>query len=318
MRYKNILSEISSSLTLSATELIQLGAKSPYTYKIYSIDKKSGGKRTIAQPARETKFLQRELIRNLFNELPVHAAATAYRNGSSIKKNACAHKKNRYLSKFDFKNFFESIRESDLELHFKKHLAEQDFSTNFIRFISRVSCYHNGPQGLTLSVGAPTSPLLSNSVMYEFDYLVSEWCTERGLTYTRYADDLTFSSNTKGQAFEIEDFIEWVLAKIEYPRLSLNKEKTLHLSTNSKRRVTGLIISNDGKVSLGRDRKRLISSMIHHYAKGTLPSEELPKLQGLLGFAEDIEPVFCSKMCTKYGIRIISEIFQFHKTQNNQ
>lgn len=316
MRYKEILSEISSSLTLSAMELIQIAAKSPYTYKVYSIDKKSGGKRTIAQPARETKFLQRELIEKLFNELPVHQAATAYREGSSIKKNAWAHRNNRYLSKFDFKNFFESIREGDLELHFKKHLGEQEFSASFIRFVSRVSCYYNPPQGLTLSIGAPTSPLLSNSVMYEFDCLVSDWCNERGLAYTRYADDLTFSSNTKGQAFEIEGFIEEVLAKIKYPRLSLNSKKTLHASTSGKRRVTGLIISNDGNISLGRDRKRLISAMINRYATGSLSDDDLPKLQGLLGFAEDIEPLFCSKMRAKYGIKVISEIFQFRKQKN--
>ncbi|MFC0710266.1 retron St85 family RNA-directed DNA polymerase [Azorhizophilus paspali] len=317
MRYKEILSEISSSLALSAMELIQIAAKSPYTYKVYSIDKKTGGERTIAQPARETKFLQRELIGKLFNELPVHEAATAYRDGSSIKKNAWAHKDNRYLSKFDFKNFFESITEGDLELHFKKHFGEQEFSTNFIRFISRVSCYYNPPQGLTLSIGAPTSPLLSNSVMYEFDCLIFDWCNERGLTYTRYADDLTFSSSTKGQAFEIEGFIEGVLAKIEYPRLSINNKKTLHVSMSGKRRVTGLIISNDGKVSLGRDRKRLISAMIHRYATGSLTGDELSRLQGLLGFAEDVEPLFCSKMRAKYGIKVISEIFQFRKLKNN-
>lgn len=316
MRYKEILSEISSSLTLSVVELIQVAAKSPYTYKVYSIDKKTGGVRTIAQPARETKFLQRELIERLFNELPVHEAATAYRDGASIKKNAWMHRNNRYLSKFDFKNFFESIKEGDLELHFKKHLGGQEFSNNFIRFISRVSCYYNPPQGLTLSVGAPTSPLLSNSVMYEFDCLVFDWCKERGLTYTRYADDLTFSSNTKGLAFEIEGFIEEVLAKIEYPRLSLKGEKTLHVSTGGKRRVTGLIISNDGKVSLGRDRKRLISAMIHRYATGSLPDDDLPKLQGLLGFAEDVEPLFCSRMRAKYGIKVISEIFQYRKPKS--
>lgn len=317
MTYQDTLKEISSSLTLSIAEIIKLATKSPYTYKIYKIDKKTGGKRTIAQPARETKFLQRELIKKIFNELPIHEAATAYRGGSSIKKNAFAHKNNRYHSKFDFKDFFESIKETDLELHFKRHLGEGDIPPDFIRLISRASCFFNDSKGLTLSVGAPSSPLLSNSVMYEFDCLVHDWCKERELTYTRYADDLTFSSNIKGQAFEIEAFIEKALSKIEYPTLVLNKKKTLHVSTKNKRRVTGLIISNDGKISLGRDRKRLISSMIHHYATGKLSNEDLPKLQGLLGFAEDVEPLFCSKMRGKYGIKIISEIFQFRK-QNNQ
>lgn len=311
MRYKEILGEISSSLTLTPMELVQLATKSPYTYKVYDIEKKSGGRRTIAQPARETKFLQRELILRLFSKLPVHNSAAAYRSGSSIKKNALAHSSSAYLSKFDFRDFFESITVSDLEMHLGRHLNKADFSEGFIRFASRASCYQNGLRGLTLSVGAPSSPLLSNSIMYEFDCLVSGWCDEKGIAYTRYADDLTFSSNVRGLSFEIEGFLESVLRELAYPRLSLNGRKTLHVSKSSKRRVTGIIINNEGKLSLGRERKRLISAMIHRFCMGQLPEVELARLQGLLGFAESVEPLFCVRMKNKYGLQAMEKIFQF-------
>ncbi|MGA4636878.1 retron St85 family RNA-directed DNA polymerase [Pseudomonas solani] len=311
MRYKEVLSEISSSLTLTATELIQLATKSPYTYKVYEINKKTGGLRTIAQPARETKFLQRELILRLFSDLPIHGSATAYCSGSSIKRNASAHSGNAFLSKFDFRDFFESITVGDLEMHLRRHLSQADFSDGFIRFASRASCYHNGIRGLTLSVGAPSSPLLSNSIMYEFDCLVSDWCHEKGLVYTRYADDLAFSSNIKGLSFEIEAFLEKTLGRLAYPSLDLNKKKTLHVSRRCKRRVTGLIINNEGRISLGRERKRLISAMIHRFTVGQLAEVELGRLQGLLGFAENVEPLFCASMKSKYGLQVMEKIFQF-------
>lgn len=310
MTLQETLKEISSSLTLSIFELVHLAAKAPYTYKIYQIDKKTGGKRTIAQPARETKYVQWQLMEKIFFKLPIHEAATAYREGASIKENASKHKQNQYISKFDFTNFFGSIKEDDLIRHFTKHFPE-GASENGIRLISRVSCVSYGPPGLALSIGAPSSPVLSNSVMFEFDSLIHEWCQNRDITYTRYADDLTFSSNIKGLAFEIESVIEETLKTIDYPKLTLNSKKTIHVSKKGQRRITGLIISNDGKISLGRDRKRVISSMIHKYTIGTLPREDIPKLQGLLGFAEDVEPLFSSRMRAKYGINVISEIFQF-------
>lgn len=301
---------ISSALVVSSNDVSRLIIRAPHTYKIYEINKKNGGKRTIAQPAKETKYIQRLLITQLFTRLPVHSCAAAYIDGASIKKNAEQHKNNQYISKFDFTNFFGSIKELDISTHlasvFGNELPEET-----IKDISRVSCIkHKDLPGLCLSIGAPSSPVLSNAVMYLFDQIVYEWSQARGITFTRYADDLTFSSNTKGLFSQIEPFLSEVLKKLPYPALLLNAKKTIHVSKKNQRRITGLILNNDGNVSLGRDRKRLISTMIHHYSCGRLSDEDTMRLQGLLGFAEDAEPLFVSRMRRKYGMLVISELFQ--------
>lgn len=302
--------EISKTLAVSGQDAFRLIIRAPHTYKSYVIDKKDGGKRLIAQPAKETKYVQRMLMDTLFSRLPVHDCASAYKDGASIKKNAERHKSNQYISKFDFVNFFGSIKLRDISAHLIDVFGDE-LSERAINDISRVSCIkHKTASELCLSIGAPSSPVLSNSVMYIFDSIIWGWCQERGVEFTRYADDLTFSSNVKGLCSEIESHLNLVLQELPYPQLSINSKKTIHVSKKNQRRVTGLVLSNDGNVSLGRERKRLISSMIHHYVHGKLSEAETMHLQGLLGFAEDAEPLFVSRMRGKYGILVMSELFQ--------
>ncbi len=310
MNKHDLVAELSSALSLSPSELLLLAARAPHSYKIYTIDKKTGGKRTIAQPARQTKYIQNLLIEKVLKNLPVHECAAAYQPGSSIKKNAIKHKDNAYLAKFDLIDFFGSITNKDLTSHFNNYLLDK-IDSKFFNLIARFCCItYKGQQGYVLSIGAPTSPLLSNSVMYEFDVLMHNWCHERNITYTRYADDLTFSSNSKDVSFVIEEKIVELLNTLKYPKLQLNRKKTVYSSKKNQRRITGLIITNEGKISLGRERKRTISAMIHKFSLGQLSAEDLSRLQGLLGLAEDVEPIFSSRMRAKYGIKIISEIFQ--------
>ena len=75
--------------------------------------------------------------------------------------------------------------------------------------------------------------------MYEFDDFVASEAQERGISYTRYADDLAFSSNVPQVLREMEGVVEQALANIRKPRLALNHTKTLLLSRKSMRRVTG-------------------------------------------------------------------------------
>lgn len=308
-----ILRAIQANLGMSLEQAVRLIVRSPHTYKFYSIPKKSGGLRTIAQPAKETKLIQRWLIDNVFCNLPIHQCATAYKHGASIKANAGAHAQNAYISKFDFTNFFSSIKEADVALHLAENLGEL-LSRDEILWIARVSCVRPSSSGtLCLSVGAPSSPLLSNSVMYRFDMELNQWCGERGLTYTRYADDLTFSSSIKENSKDVEFAIRDMLRNISYPKLSLNDKKTIHVSRKHQRRITGIIINNDGALSLGRDRKRMISALVHKFTLNQISAPDVLKLQGLLGFAKDVEPVFVSSMRKKYGSAVIDAVLQIRK-----
>jgi hypothetical protein len=180
-----------------------------------------------------------------------------------------------------------------------------------IKDIARISCIkHKDSSEKCLSIGAPSSPVLSNTIMFEFDCKIFAWCAEQSITYTRYADDLTFSTNTKGISSNIEPVIRKIVKELEYPHLELNNKKTTHLSRKYQRRITGLIINNDGNISLGRERKREISTLIHRFSLHLLLETEIYKLQGLLGFAKDVEPLFLVRMRAKYHSELIDEILQ--------
>ncbi|CAN7543295.1 retron St85 family RNA-directed DNA polymerase [Caballeronia sp. LjRoot31] len=309
----HLRSALHESLGLTEAQLNRLIVRSPHTYKVYTIPKRTGGNRTIAQPAKETKFIQHWLIKNVFRYLPVHACASAYQAGSSIKKNADAHRSQRYLSKFDFKNFFTSIKSDDLIKHMIRHLS-MVLEMDAINDVARLSCIQlKAGDKLCLSIGAPSSPLLSNSIMFEFDSLVSDWCAHENIVYTRYADDLTFSTNKKDKSKEIEKFIREVAKGINYPTLRFNTKKTIFLSTKHSRRVTGIIINNEGNLSLGRNRKREISALVHKFSLSELPEGEIYRLQGLLGFANDVEPDFLSRLNEKYSNELIQGILSIRQ-----
>lgn len=304
---------ISNELAIPEHLLERIIQRAPYSYKVYSIPKKSTGRRTIAQPAKETKYIQQWLIHNVFNQLPIHDAATAYKLGASIKKNALAHANNNFISKFDFKTFFTSIKEDHLRSHFIRHLSDL-LSEDDINDILRVCCIRlHSNEPLCLSIGAPSSPVLSNSIMHGFDLEVTSWCEKNGFIYTRYADDLTFSTNAKETSSKVEPALRNIIRKLEYPLLRFNRKKTIHLSKKNQRRVTGLVLTNEGKVSLGRSRKREISALIHKYSHNSLDEKEIFRLQGLLAFAKDVEPLFISRMRKKYGHIIIETLLKKRK-----
>lgn len=309
---KSLPQMLREAMGLHPLQFQLLARRAPDTYKHYTIEKKSGGDRWIAQPAKETKHIQRWLVDNVFSDLPVHRCATAYGKGSSITINAKLHSKNPYLAKFDFSNFFNSIKYHNLIDFFSIKFGE-DFEASDIVNMARIACVREEAAGLCLSVGAPSSPLLSNAILYDFDTQVNEWCDERKITYTRYADDLTFSTKVKGVCAEIHPFLEDFLRDLDSPVLRLNEKKTVHSSKKFRRRVTGLILNNSGEVSLGRERKREISALIHKFRLGILPDIDAFRLQGLLGFASDAEPSFIDSMNRKYGNDLLASLYVLRK-----
>jgi len=314
----NLQEKIKKYLGINNEELEQIILTAPNTYSVYKIPKKhSQETRTIAQPAKKIKLLQYWLILNIFHVLPIHHCAMAYMKGTGIKKNASLHKNNSYLTKFDFKNFFLSIKANDLKKHISNYL-DSALSDDDIETIIRISCIQfKGQSDLCLSVGAPSSPLLSNSIMFEFDSRMFAWCSSQNIIYSRYADDLAFSTNIKEISSNIEPFIRKTLVEIQYPRLKLNFKKTMHLSRRHQRRITGVIINNEGNISLGRTRKREISALIHKSSHNLLPESEIYRLQGLLGFAKDIEPLFLASMKKKYSAELIRKIFTIRSTSES-
>jgi len=304
----SITSYLSQTLYVAESDLEKFINTAPHRYKEYRIPKRNNkGFRLIAQPSAELKVMQLLAISKLQQSLPVHSSATAYCRQKSIKDNAIAHAKNAYLLKMDFKDFFHSIRPSDLIKHYSRHIEKPNEST--AKQISKLFFWNpKRTSSLILSIGSPASPFISNTIMYQFDCMMSEHCTGKGITYTRYADDITFTTNIKGALFQIPEIVSTICASLDYPRLSVNSEKTVFSSKGKNRHITGITITNEGKISLGRHKKRKIKSLIFSHINNKLNATELRSLSGLLAHAKHIEPAFFYSLINKYGYLEISKI----------
>ena len=307
----SLIDRMSDYFGLRESELARLIKSAPLRYKVYRIPKKREGEfRIIAQPSKEVKALQYWMIDNMLKDLPVHPCALAYKKGASIKKNALAHSNNNFLLKVDFADFFPSIKPEDLWAYLERNhpnsFTQEDF--NFASYILFWSPKHVRKGGLQLSIGAPSSPLISNLVMFDFDCEAAKVAMEYEAQYTRYADDLAFSTNKPYSLNKIYESIENICKGLTHPKLTINTSKTVFSSKKNRRRITGLIVTNEGNVSLGRERKRMIRTTIDHYGKGKLSTEQKLNLQGLLAFAIDVEPNFIETMEKKYSKELIDSI----------
>ena len=296
----NIIERIQSDFSLSMHDVRVLLYTAARRYKLHHIEKRHGrGKRLIAQPTAEIKMLQRWAIEKYINQLPVHKAATAYRAGVSIKDHAAVHAANHYLLKLDFKDFFPSILGSHFLMHLRSHMKISDDDANLLmQLLFRLD---KETKDYVLSIGAPSSPAVSNTIMYDFDCALANYCRANEMVYSRYADDLALSTSKPKALDDAYIFIKRLCREAPYPRLQLNDAKTVFTSKKHRRQLTGLILTNDGKPSLGRDKKRLIRSMAHRFSLNELSQEQIMHLRGLLAFAFSIEPLFFSSINRMIG-----------------
>ena len=271
----------------------------PRRYKTYEIDKRSGGKREIAQPAKEVKFLQYLLMEKILRDRPVHFCAKAYKKDTSILDNAKVHAGKSPVLKMDFKDFFPSIHGVDWRRYCLKHklmdMKDIEISSSiFFRKAKR-------EKTLKLSIGAPSSPTLCNILLYEFDEYVFEKARSKKIRYTRYADDMTFSGQRIGMLKDMLRVVEAGIRQTMCPKLSINDKKTNFVTTRFQRNVTGLVLSNDGEVGIGRDKERLLRARVHHAVTGRLTNDELKKLSGYLSFVKSVDLEAYDRLKYKYG-----------------
>ncbi len=302
-----LLQQLVLETGLRESELRRIMMRAPIRYKTYTIKKRDGGDRLISQPAPEVKIVQRALSRILLNMLPVHEAATAYREGLSIRDNALPHAESGPILKMDFKEFFPSIRAVDWVSYCKRTGCitdgEELFLTSSLLF-RRV----RGRGSHVLAIGAPSSPVISNILMYEMDKAISEKVREDHIVYTRYAGDMTFSAPRTGHLVRTISDVAKIVRGFKTPSLELNAAKTRYITKKYGRRITGLTVSNDGEISIGHHNKRKTRAIIHKALLETPSQQESQVISGMLAYINAVDPVFMAALRKKYGDEAISSL----------
>lgn len=235
-------------------------------YRKKTISKKNGGKRKLLIPPKSTDNVQKKLnliLQQIYKPpLPVHAFIKSEKDDiRNIISNAKQHERKAIVINVDIENFFDSINFGRIRGLFisKPFEIDDKIATKLAQLIS----YDN-----KLPQGSATSPIISNFICKKMDHNFIKFAKQNSLTYTRYADDITFSTynkniNTDQILLDVEDILL-------LNGFNLNPLKTRVQCSNQSQVVTGLKVNE--KVNLNRKFVRQIRSMLHSW--NTLGLEE--------------------------------------------
>lgn len=252
------LDDFSVVTHISKYTIYQLSNLSNKYYKTYEIPKKTGGKRTICQPSKKLKGLQSWILVNILNKIQVSHSCKGFRKGSSTLDNAVPHIGANTILTLDLKDFFPTVTSKQVFNIFRT-LGYNDLIatvfTNICTFEQKL------PQG------SPCSPMLANLSAWTLDLRIQGFVGKRGISYTRYADDLSFSGLNPSKVVKIIPMIKKIITEENF---TVNHKKTRVASSARAKIVTGLIV-NDDSVGIGKQKFKQLRSKIHHL---TLPKEQ--------------------------------------------
>ena len=230
-------------------------------YHQFDLPKRRGGIRTITVPDRRLKWLQRSLLQVLTHLFPRHKCAVGFERGASVVSHARAHSGKRWVYVVDIRDFFPSITRSRVYgmLRAKPFGASEPVA----RYLANLATH-----GGALPQGAPTSPVLANLLCRRMDARLFKWARERGYQYTRYADDLAFSTN---RAEFPEADREAIGRMIEGEGFTVHPEKRKLMPWYGRQLVTGLVVNE--KPNLPREYVRGLRALLFNVKTFTWASQ---------------------------------------------
>ncbi len=223
-------SSLTSDLGFSGKALYSVSNHIHKHYRAVKIPKSNGELRQLYVPDAFLKAIQRRILDKLLAIETISPYATAYRIGGSTAVNAAPHVGKAVLLKLDIRHFYDSLMYPTVK---EKVFTAERYSEQNRILLSLLCVYKDA-----LPQGAPTSPAISNIIMRDFDNLVGAWCTDRGIAYTRYCDDMTFSGD-----FDPRAVTALIKAELKKLGLFLNNDKTVVVRQGQKQLVTGLVVN---------------------------------------------------------------------------
>ncbi len=269
-------------------------------YHTFGISKRNGGMREINAPEPRLKMLQKKLatilywcVDEIYENPPKGLYSHAYLKSRSTFTNAWKHKNRRYVLNLDIKDFFPSINFGRVRGYFIKHKSFnlQELTATVI---AQIACHNN-----QLPQGSPCSPIISNLIAHILDVRLVRFAQKHKCTYSRYADDITFSTNQSQFPSALAEQSTthrhgWELGKnlteeIQRAGFEVNTEKTKMQYRGSRQETTGLIVNK--KVNVKSEYFKRTRAMCHslfttgeyHLSDSENPINDLNRLEGILG-----------------------------------
>lgn len=279
------LKSFSNRIGLSKRILYLLSSNSKKYYSQFKIPKSNGKDyRVIDSPKYSMKLVQRWILKEVLEKLPVSSDAMAFKPGAGngAKHNAKIHSGKLYSLVLDLENFFQSIHGSRIYYLFKSLGYNVTISTILTNL-----CTLEG----SLPQGGVCSPYLSNLVCIKLDKRMRGLCSKRDIVYSRYADDLTFSSDNKVVLKKVYYIIKEIISDEGF---LVNEKKTRFLSPSSHKAITGITVNNK-ELKANKSIKRKVRTMIHNSTVSCDYSQN-DVIRGYVSYINSIEEGYKDKI----------------------
>jgi RNA-directed DNA polymerase len=274
-------------------------------YVRFKIAKKTGGERSISAPMPRLKRSQQWILDNILERVELHSAAHGFRRGRSIVTNAQPHLAADVVINFDLKDFFPSISYPRVKGVFRSLGYSEAAATIFGLICTEPEVEEVELDGKTYFValsdrhlpqGAPSSPAITNLLCRRLDRRLSTMASQLGFTYTRYADDLTFSAS--GEAVRnICNVMKRTRAIVTHEGLEVHEQKTRVLRKSQHQEVTGVVVNE--KLNVDRETLKQFRATLHHIEKDGLAGKRWGNSRDVLaaieGFANYVAMVNAEK-----------------------
>ncbi|BDD09078.1 reverse transcriptase [Fulvitalea axinellae] len=279
-------------------------------YTRFTIPKKSGGKREISSPKSKLREAQEWIKDNVLASAVPHAAAVAYRPGMSVAYNAILHMGSKLVIRMDLKDFFPSVKFPRVKGVFRSSGYSEALATVFASVCTdafRVKTkmgdkeYYVALGEKALPQGACTSPALTNVLCRKLDKRIANYTKKHGIVYTRYADDLVFSSKTGN--VNLKSFFAWIRRIIKEEGFVLNEEKTSVMRPHQRQTVTGVVVNEGGHIRISRRDVRKFRAFVHRLSvlNDEIVAKEIGKnpysyMSGYMSFVRMVNPMQADKL----------------------
>jgi len=266
----------------------ELGSKLSH-YHVVKIPKKAGGWRLLEVPKWEMKKAQRIVLDQILNHIPSHKCSHGFQPGRSIITYVEPHVGQQVIVKFDLRDYFITADRPRARSLF--HLA--GYPPHISQYLASL-CTH-GFRDDTLKLdwryerphlpqGAPSSPAIADRLLHQLDVRLSGLAMKLEMSYTRYADDLAFSSEKRLRNQQIEGLKSLVNTIVTEEGWGLNTKKTNVMHTSQRQRLAGLVVNS--KTNVARSEYDLLKAIIHRVSLNGLEAENRDDHPSFLSYLE--------------------------------
>jgi RNA-directed DNA polymerase len=273
-------------------------------YVHFQIPKKTGGVREISAPLPRLKQAQQWIHERILEQIPLHTNAHGFRRGRSIVTNAQPHVGALVVINLDLENFFPSISYPRVKGVFRSIGYSEAVATILGLICTEPDVteveldgksYYIAQTERHLPQGAPSSPALTNLLCRRLDRRLDRLAKSRGFVYTRYADDLTFSTTNSEKMRDIGNILQGVRSIVAHEGLKIHPDKTRVLRQSQQQEVTGVVVNQ--KLNVDRSTLKRFRATLHHIEKDGFAGKQwgqgadlLSSIEGFANYVAMVNP----------------------------